>query len=210
MLYAIAIGMIVAGYLFGSIPAGYLLGRAWGVDLLHSGSGRTGGTNVLRAAGLLPAALTILSDALKGLLPTYIAVLMFPTLPWVPALTGAAAVTGHNYSIFLKFRGGAGGVTALGALAGLSFWAALTAAGIAIVAIVISRYASVATFSGSVTGLVMLVVFALLKITPPGYILYGVIVVGLIAWGLRPNFARLRAGTERKIGTPEKNIKTLG
>ncbi|MFQ5576118.1 MAG: glycerol-3-phosphate acyltransferase [Anaerolineae bacterium] len=209
VVYGMAILTIVGGYLFGSIPAGFLIGRIWGVDLLRSGSGRTGGTNVLRAAGLFPALLTILSDAFKGLIPTYVAAGLFPAMPWVAALTGAATVLGHNHSIFLKFRGGAGGVTALGALGALSFPAAVVAAGVAIIAIVASRFASMATFSGSVTGLLMLLILGLAHANPFEYVIYGVIVVGLIGWSLRPNFVRIRAGTERKIGAPEKNITTV-
>ena len=215
MLYVIAIVSILAGYLFGSIPVGYLIARALGIDLLQSGSGKIGGTNVLRAAGLFPSLMTILGDALKGLIPTYFAVLFFSMLPhpdawaWAPALTGAAAVAGHNHSIFLKFRGGAGGVTALATLGALSFTGALIAAAVAIVMIVITRFASMATFSGAVTALLTLIIFAILGITPAAYILYGVIVVGLVSWALRPNFARIRAGTERAIGKKEENIKTL-
>lgn len=209
MSIILPIVLIVIGYLFGAIPVGYLFGRLWGVNLLESGSGRTGGTNVLRTAGLLPATLTILGDAFKGVIPTYVAVNIFPGRPWIAALVGTAAVLGHNYSIFLKFRGGAGGVTALGALAALSVYAALVASIVAILAIAISRYASMATFSGSVTGLIMLIILAIGGWGPAGYILYGVLVVPLISWGLRPNFARIRAGTERKIGTSENQIKTI-
>lgn len=214
MLYVVALLTIVIGYLFGSIPVGYLIARAMGIDLLQSGSGKIGGTNVLRAAGLFPSMMTILGDALKGLIPTYLAAMFFSTMlpqpmPWVAALTGAAAVAGHNHSIFLKFRGGAGGVTALATLAALSFPGALIAAGVAIVMIVITRYASMATFSGAVTGLLVLIIFAALGITPWDYILFGIIVLGLVGWALRPNFANIRAGTERTIGKKESNIKTL-
>ena len=210
MLILLAIVMIIIGYLFGSIPVGYLIGRLHGVNLLESGSGRTGGTNVLRAAGLPAATFTILGDALKGVIPTYIAANLAEVgliQPWLAALVGAAAVLGHNHSIFLKFRGGAGGVTALGALAALSLYAALAACAVAIILIVITRYASAASFSGSVAGLILLIILALTGLGPAGYILYGVLVVALISWGLRPNFARIRAGTERKIGASENSIK---
>jgi glycerol-3-phosphate acyltransferase PlsY len=208
-MVGLAILIILVAYIFGSIPVGYLVARARGVDLLHSGSGRIGGTNVLRSTGLIPALITILGDAFKGLIPTYIAVGLFPDMPWVAALTGIAAVLGHNYSIFLKFKGGVGGVTALAALAALSFPAAVLAAFVAICAIVITRFASMASFSGSVTGLIMLVVFALVKVSPGEYIIYGVIVFGLVCWALRPNFASIKAGTERKIGASEEEIKTI-
>ncbi len=213
MLYVFAVGTIIIGYLMGSIPMGYLIARSQGIDLLKSGSGKIGGTNVLRAVGLFPATLTILGDAFKGLIPTYFAVMIFANSPfhmaWVAALTGAAAVVGHNHSVFLKFRGGAGGVTALATLAALTFPGALIAVGVAILMIIITRFASMATFSGAITGLLVLIIFAILHITPAAYILYGIIVVGFIAWALRSNFARIRAGTERVIGAKEKDITAL-
>ncbi len=211
MLYLIAFALIILAYLIGSIPMGYLIARSQGIDLLQSGSGKIGGTNVLRAVGLFPSMLTILGDAFKGLIPTYVAVMVFLPLgmPWVAALTGAAAVAGHNHSIFLKFRGGAGGVTALATLAALTFPGALIAVGVAIAMIVVTRFASMATFSGAVTGLIILIIFAVLGITPYAYIIYGVIVVGLIGYALRSNFRRLRSGTERAIGTKENDIKPL-
>jgi glycerol-3-phosphate acyltransferase PlsY len=176
--------MVIIGYLMGSIPVGYLVARVRGVDLLASGSGRTGGTNVLRAAGLPAALVTVLGDAFKGLIPTYVAAHLFPNAPWIAALTGAAAIVGHNYSIFLKFRGGAGAVTALGALAALNFPVALIGSMVAIGAIVITRYASVGSFLGNLTGLLMLIVFAGLGITPWDYILYGILAVAII--GIEP------------------------
>jgi len=212
-IYLVAGITILAAYLIGSLPVGYLIARAMGVDLLKSGSGKIGGTNVLRAVGLFPSMLTILGDAFKGLIPTYFAVAVFSSdahaMPWVAALTGAAAVVGHNHSIFLKFRGGAGGVTALATLAALTFPGALIAVGVAIVMIVATRFASMATFFGAVTGLIVLIVFAFMGKTPFDYIIYGVIVIGFISWALRSNFVRIKLGTERAIGKPEKNIKTV-
>lgn len=208
-IYLVAIITILASYLIGSVPVGYLIARMMGVDLLQSGSGKIGGTNVLRAVGLFPSMMTILGDAFKGLIPTYFAVMVFPAMPWVAALTGAAAVAGHNHSIFLKFRGGAGGVTALATLAALNFPGAIIAATVAIIAIVITRFASMATFFGSLTGLIILIVLSVMGKSPYEYIIFGVIVVGLISWALRSNFTRIKAGTERTIGKREKNIKTV-
>ncbi len=209
MISALVTGVILLGYVLGSVPVGYLVARAKGVDLLQSGSGKIGGTNVLRSVGLFPSLLTILGDAFKGLVPTYIAAHLFPGMPWVAALAGAAAVAGHNKSMFLRFRGGVGAVTALASLSALSFPAAIIAVSVAIVAILITRFASMASFSGIITGLLALTVMGFLGIAPMDYIIYGVIVVSLVSWALRPNFARIKAGTERKIGVQEKNVKTI-
>ena len=72
MNYILALAAIFVAYLFGSIPVGYLVARLYGVDVTASGSGRTGGTNVLRSVGPLAAALTVLGDILKGLIPVYL------------------------------------------------------------------------------------------------------------------------------------------
>ncbi len=210
MNYLVAILSIVAAYLFGSIPVGYLMARLWGVDLLKSGSGKTGGTNVLRSAGLLPAALTILGDAFKGLIPTYFAVMLFGhTLPLVPALAGAAAVLGHNKSVFLKFKGGVGAITFFGALAALSFPGMLVTITMALIVLLITRFASMGSLTGSVTGLLALIASALLGYTPLAYALFGVLSVIWVVIALQPNFKRIKAGTERKIGVPEKEVVKL-
>lgn len=214
MVYFWAIFTIAMGYICGSIPVGYWIGLWRGVDLLSSGSGKIGGTNVFRSVGLLPALFSIFGDVFKGLIPTWIVVNLagFGILPvWVVPLTGAAAVLGHNHSVFIKFRGGVGAVTALAALAAISFPAALVSAVVAVIAVLITRFASMASFSGSVTGLIMLIILSAVtpQEVPPIYILYGVLAVALVSWGLRNNFARIRAGTERRIGVPEQNIKTI-
>ncbi len=207
MNYLVAILTIVAAYLFGSIPVGYLMARLWGVDLLKSGSGKTGGTNVLRSAGLLPAALTILGDAFKGLIPTFFAVMLFGhTMPFVPALAGAAAVLGHNRSIFLKFKGGVGAITFFGALAALSFYGMLITIIVALIVLLITRFASMGSLSGSITGTLALIGSALLGYTPMPYALFGLLSVVWVVIALQPNFKRIKAGTERKIGAPEKKV----
>ena len=208
--YLAAILTIVAAYLFGSIPVGYLMARLWGVDLLKSGSGKTGGTNVLRSAGLLPAALTILGDAFKGLIPTFFAVMLFGhTMPFAPALAGAAAVLGHNRSIFLKFKGGVGAITFFGALAALSFYGMLITIIVALIVLLITRFASMGSLSGSITGTLALIGSALLGYTPMDYALFGLLSVVWVVIALQPNFKRIKAGTERKIGAPEKTIKRV-
>ena len=120
--------------------------------------------------------------------------------PVIIALAGTAAVIGHNYSIFLGFRGGAGAGTAIGALGGLSVWAGILAAICGLTALALSGYASVLSTTIAVSALLLLIIFALLGYTPYGYILFGVLTLLVIAYALLPNYARLRAGTERKIG----------
>lgn len=189
---------ILIGYLFGSIPMGYLVARLYGIDVTKVGSGRIGGTNVLRAAGPLAAGLTVLGDILKGLLPVYF--VTFFGQPWVTALVASATVLGHNYSIFLGFKGGVGAGTALGAVAGLSFPVALAAGLGGLIALAISRYASILSTTIAVLSLTGLIVATWLGDIPYQFIAAGVLNLLLMFNALRPNFARLRAGTERRIG----------
>lgn len=204
MTYILALIAILIAYLFGSIPVGYLVARLYGVDVTASGSGRTGGTNVLRSVGPVAAALTVLGDILKGLIPVY---LLAPVAdPLVTALAATATVVGHNHSIFLRFRGGVGAGTAMGALGGLTFAGALIVAVCGLVALGVSRYASVLSTTIAVASLVVLIVFAVLGYTPYEYIVSGILSLLVMFNALRPNFARLRAGTERKIGQKSENV----
>ncbi len=199
---------ILVAYLCGSIPVGFIVARLYGVNVLASGSGRIGGTNVLRAAGPTAAGLTVLGDILKGLIPTYLLV-STTDAHLVIALAAAAAVIGHNYSIFLGFRGGVGAGTAIGALSGISLPTALIVAVIALIALSLSRYASVMSASIAASTLVLLTISALLGYSPYEYIVFGLLIVLVMFYALRSNFDRLRAGTERKIGRKVENISRI-
>ncbi|RME78990.1 MAG: glycerol-3-phosphate acyltransferase, partial [Chloroflexi bacterium] len=186
---------IIIGYLSGSIPMGYLVARLYGVDVTSTGSGRIGGTNVLRAAGATAAGLTVLGDVLKGMIPTLL--LVSAGMPLTASLAGAAAVLGHNHSIFLRFRGGVGAGTAIGVIGALSFPVGLLTAFCGLVALALSRYASILSTTIAVSSVVFLTLFAWLGYTPYEYIAGAVVIMLLIVNALRPNYARLRAGTER-------------
>lgn len=195
---------IFIAYLFGSIPMGYLVARMYGIDVTASGSGRTGGTNVLRAAGVFAAGLTVLGDILKALIPVYL--IAYLGNPLTTALAASATVLGHNYSIFLGFHGGAGAGAAIGSLASLSFPIALISGICGLIALVISRYASILTTTIAVSALICLIISAFMGYTPYEYIISGVLNLLLIAYALRANYARLRAGTERRIGQKTEDI----
>src|SRR3712207_3284067 len=105
--------LVLFGYVLGSVPTGLLVGWAFGVDVRKVGSGNIGMANVLRAAGKWPAALTMLGDMLKGLLPVVVARTLVDN-PWILALVALAAVVGHCWSVFLGFRGGKGVATGAG------------------------------------------------------------------------------------------------
>lgn len=188
----------LAGYLLGSVPVGYLIGRLWGKDVRSSGSGRTGATNVFRAVGLLPAVLTGLGDLLKGAL----AILLAQQLGWGAAaevLAGVASVAGHNWSLFLRFSGGAGTMTNLGALLVLSPLACLGVAPLGLLALALSRYASVASLTVALLVPVGLLLLARGDQIPTTYVWYGLGVAALVVWALRPNIRRLARGEERRL-----------
>ncbi|MCB0208283.1 MAG: glycerol-3-phosphate acyltransferase [Anaerolineae bacterium] len=198
---------IFVAYLCGSIPFGAIVARMYGVNVLASGSGRTGGTNVLRSAGPLAAGLTVLGDVMKGLLPIFFIQIAFS--PLTVALAMAAAVLGHNHSIFLGFRGGVGAGTAVGTVGGISFWAGLLVAICGLTGLGVTRYASILSTSVAVSSVVVLALFSVLGYTPYIYILGSLLSMMIMFYALRQNFARIRAGTERKVGQKTENIARI-
>jgi len=196
----IGLGLALA-YLLGALPVGYLITRAVKkVDIRAVGSGHTGGTNVLRVAGALPAALTILGDAAKGYAAVAVARSLGGGWPWAAPLGGIAAVLGHNYSIFLAFKGGVGTMATLGAALGLMPWGGLGAALVALCVIVGTRYASMGSLTFAALLPIACIAGAAYGAWPWETLLFTLVTGALSAWGLRANIRRLRQGTERKIG----------
>jgi glycerol-3-phosphate acyltransferase PlsY len=196
MRYAITIAF---GYFMGSIPVGYLVVRLTkGTDVRQHGSGRTGGTNVWRAAGLWPAILTALGDFLKGMGAVLIARAVLGNSVG-EVLVGVAAVAGHNWSVFLGWRGGAGTATNLGVISALSLPVALALIAAGLLVIVISRYASVASLAVAVLAPAIFLVLALFAQHPLLHALYGLLAGAAVVLALRPNIVRLLAGTERRL-----------
>ncbi len=200
ILISLACGVI--GYFIGSIPFGYLI--VWlvkGVDIRAQGSGRTGGTNVFRVAGFPAGLITALMDVGKGAF-TVLAVraLTHSTLGWGEALAGAGVVLGHNASIFLGFRGGAGGATTVGTALALWPLGGLPALLVGVVCLFVIGYASLATIlSALMVALVFTYFGAVSHAVPAAYSVFGWVIVALVVVALRPNIARLVAGTERRV-----------
>lgn len=196
-----AAAAVLAGYVIGSVPIGFLVARAHGVNILQHGSGRTGGTNVLRALGFGPAALTVLGDALKAVIAIALARHLLLTGELGAALAGAAAIIGHNWSVFLKFRGGAGGMSTAAGLIALNVYVGLPMLIVAAIVFYLSRYASVATLTASVGGLAALTVILLAfpAVAHWEHLVYGFLTSLACVWALRPNIQRLFAGTERRV-----------
>ena len=193
---------IVTGYLLGAIPVGYLVGKAWGVDVRQHASGRTGMTNVWRATRrTLPMLLTVLGDLFKGIIAVLLARYLLHS-ELAAAAAGRAAVVGHNWSAMLGWRGGAGGVTDGAALMALSPTAAALVVPMAIVALYLSRYASVGTLTIAIGGALMLALLALLaphSQVLSGHVAFGIFSAAAMIIALRPNLKRLLEGRERRI-----------
>jgi glycerol-3-phosphate acyltransferase PlsY len=191
---------ILVGYLIGSLPIGFLFGRLKGIDVRAIGSGRTGGTNVYRALGAKLGLLTGLLDFAKGAVSVLLMRAVFGDEA-AAALAGAAAVAGHNWSIFLGFRGGAGGSTAAGALLALNPAAGAIVVPMFVLILFVGRIASVATLSVGIGSVVMILLLHVINParTPLSQLLFAIPAMVMIAISLRPNLERLLHGSERRI-----------
>ncbi|MDQ3840991.1 MAG: glycerol-3-phosphate 1-O-acyltransferase PlsY [Actinomycetota bacterium] len=187
--------LVLCGYLLGSVPTGFLAGRARGVDVRRAGSGNIGVANVLRTVGKWPAILTMAGDMLKGFAPVFLARTVVEN-DWVVAAVALAAVAGHCWPLFLRFKGGkavatgAGTTIALAPVIGLLlfvFWWAV---------VLVSRYTSL----GAILVMLVTPVVFLLTGQPTPYVLYTIIGGSLVLWRHRENARALVRGTERKIG----------
>ena len=195
-------GVVVAvAYLLGSIPSGVWIGRyVFGIDPRNYGSRSTGMTNVLRTMGKKAAAATLTLDLVKGALAVVVARYLLPGEPWAHVLAAIGAAAGHNWPIFVGFRGGKG-VVVSGAAVGVLYWPILAAiVPVGIVTVYLTRYVSVGSMIGAiVTALLALGAYVTGAIPLP-YLLYFVIAAALVLWTHRSNVARLLAGTENKLG----------
>ena len=188
------ITFITASYLFGSVPTGLLLGKAFGVDIRATGSGNIGATNVYRTMGRSMGIMTLVGDCLKGLIPVLAARWLGLPVIWIAA-AGATAFFGHLFSVFLRFKGGKGVATALGVFLGVSPLSLLVA--FALFALVLWKWRFVSLASISAAALMPLIIAAVDR--RPLIISMTVLIAGFIIWKHRENIGRLRAGTENRF-----------
>lgn len=200
---------IAASYLLGSVPTGLLIARAAkGVDVRRLHSGRTGGTNVARSAGFWAGVGTGIGDVLKGAAAVWLVRWLTGGAAWAEAAAGALAVLGHNHSIFLLERaggrlrlgGGAGGAPTMGAAVGLWAPSALWIVPAALIVLFVVGYASLATLSVGLLGLLTFTARALTGSGPWEHAAFGAAASLLLLLALRPNIRRLAAGQERVVG----------
>lgn len=195
---------VVAAYLLGSTPTGYLAGRlVKGIDIRQHGSRSTGATNVLRTLGKVPALAVLLVDVLKGVAAIVLARWLYAWLqappdgmPWAVCLCGIAVLLGHSRSIWLGFTGGKSAATGLGVLLAMSWPVGVGAAAVFLTVLAIFRIVSLASMLAAVTAAVLVCILP----EPTPYRLL-VLAGGLYVIALhRANIGRLLAGTEPRVG----------
>jgi len=204
------LALLVAGYLLGSIPSGWLAGR-WlaGVDIRQHGSGSTGATNVLRVVGKGPALVVFLVDVLKGTAAVLLAKAWLEPAglegggwgvdAWVVA-AGLAALAGHIWPVWLGWKGGKAVATGLGMLLGLAWPVGLACFGIFLTVLSLSRIVSLSSVVAALSlPLLMLGWFGSGGLRP-AYLALAVITMVLVVWRHRANLKRLLEGTEPRLG----------
>ena len=219
MIIAQFAAVALLGYLLGSIPFGALIGkRVAGVDVTAHGSRKTGSTNVLRVAGKKAAALVVGLDLFKGALPVVLAGLIVGRNYLIvgdfglgvlvaQCLAALAAMAGHNWSVFLKFRGGRGVATFFGGLAALCPPVALFGGEIVLISAGLTRFASLGSIAGVLGICGILVPLTIINGFPIEYLAYSLIGGVAIIVMHRDNIVRLLMGKERKLGEKAEGIE---
>jgi len=201
---------LILSYLLGAIPFGYIVSKLWkNIDIRQYGSGNIGFTNVLRVAGKSPGIVVLLLDVGKGLLPVllisqFTEAMELGKFMTLPALCGLASIIGHNWPIYLKFRGGKGVSTTIGAFLALTWQVTLVGLVIWLVIVIITRYVSL----GSILFVVSLpITTVVLHLSPRveiedwiAILISSVIVAVMVVYKHKGNLCRLLSGTERKFG----------
>ena len=190
--------LFLISYLLGSIPVGLIIGKAVKrIDVRKHGSGNIGASNVWRTLGPRWGVLTFALDVAKGLFPVLLANHFIYNYHWLPVACGLLAIIGHNFSLFLGFKGGKGVATTLGVAFGLSWAAALIAFAVWGIALMMTRYISVASLVATPIGAVCLWGFNG-WFWPYG--LFAALATLFVIVKHRSNLMRLRKGTEPKVG----------
>jgi acyl phosphate:glycerol-3-phosphate acyltransferase len=213
----LAILVLVAAYFIGAIPFGVIIGKTFrGVDIRSYGSGGSGATNVNRTLGPVAGGGVLAADVGKGIVVTLIAHFALDGATWIIAAAGTTAVLGHMFPVYIRFKGGKGVATGLGALAVISPVAAVIAL-IGVVIAAITKYVSLGSILGSGLSLGLLIIFSAFELTilgwdhDPWYLLFAIPVPIFIFWSHRSNVDRLAKGGESKLEnkpTPRRAQRT--
>ena len=205
-----ALAVLALSFMIGSIPSGLIVVKiANGKDVRTVASGRTGGTNAMRAAGFVAGLVTAILDVSKGIATLWLVQWIYPGSAWMQVFAAIAAILGHNYSIFLArrdekgrlhFSGGAGGATAVGGAIALYPHIVLFILPVCVFVFFVIGYASVTTMSIPIIATIVFIYRAISGESSWIYVVYGILAELVVIWALRPNIQRLRLGTERIVG----------
>ena len=196
------VAVCVVAYLTGSISWGYIfVNLTMGEDIRDFGSGRTGMSNILRTSGGKAAAVVFFLDAAKGVLCVMLArTAIGAGSPEV--IAALLTLCGHNWPVFLRFRGGRGILPGLGALSVMAPWVALAGASLFLLITLSSRILSLGSIAGTLTVAVLSLALMLLTGHSQLYTLYACVGGAVIIWQHRDNIRRIANGTERRLGVP--------
>jgi glycerol-3-phosphate acyltransferase PlsY len=219
MVLISSIVVLLLAYLIGSIPFGLIIVKfSTGKDIRSVESGRTGGTNAMRAAGVWAGLTTALFDVLKGVFAVIVShLLVTGGHVWIDVLAPLLSIIGHNYSAFLiergengrlRFRGGAGGAPCLGGSIGLWLPSLFVIVPLGGLIYYFGGYASITTMSVALLSTLVFAYRAWLGLNPWQYAIYGLLASLALGWSLKPNIKRLFEGKERVVGLRAKKQKS--
>jgi len=197
------IGVIILCYLIGAIPFGVIVGKITrGIDVRQYGSGSMGMTNVLRTVGARAGAIVFAADLGKGVGAAALAgfLLTSPAAEWGQVAGGAAAIVGHCWPAYVRFRGGRGITTGFGAILVMAWPVALFSLAAFLTTVILFRYFSLSSMVASLTMLVALIPLVALDEEPFAYLAFGLVAVPIVIFRHRGNIQRLLTGREPKIG----------
>ncbi len=192
----ITLGFMLTGYLIGSIPTGYIVAKIMGVDIQKLGSGNIGATNILRNLGIVPAAIVVFLDPLKGMLSVSIPMLLGLDSVTI-ALTAGFTLLGNLFNVFLGFKGGKGVATSMGIFLGIDPLITILAIFLGVSTIALSRFVSLGSLLGVLSAPVM--ILARGNFIFP-YFFLTIAIAGLVFYKHRENIEKLAKGKERRLG----------
>jgi acyl phosphate:glycerol-3-phosphate acyltransferase len=200
-LFVAYLQVILLSYLVGSIPSAIIVGKLWkGIDVREHGSGNIGATNVFRVLGAGPGIVVLLLDALKGGIGAYCGTIWLGP-GWGAVLGGIVAIIGHNWPVWLKFKGGRGVATGLGVIATLVPQITLVVLLVFIGIVYVTRYVSL----GSIVAAVLVPPLMLVFHEPLPYLVFGIVASFFVVIRHHANIQRLLNGTELKISWGKKS-----
>jgi len=189
--------VILISYISGSIPFGYIIGKlVKKIDIRDYGSGSIGATNTLRILGPFVASIVLIGDIGKGYFSIYLSRLISHDSIFILTIAGLAVICGHDWSLFLKFKGGKGVATTFGVILALNPMISILAAIVWVIVIITTRYASLS----SISAVISIIIFTILFKQPYEYIIFSMIILILTIFRHKENNKRLKLGKESKIG----------